>query len=102
MTGRVLVVMSTILILLATVHVGVSLQQLLDAFVYVPPDVADYSTIYWLYDDLGTTLKALKPDIFGVLVCNTCALVCQSYAEGNNGGIHARLYYSKFSMATIM
>ncbi|KAI9573429.1 hypothetical protein HD554DRAFT_2035247 [Boletus coccyginus] len=33
----VLIVMFTIVILLATVHVGASLQQLLDAFVYVPP-----------------------------------------------------------------
>jgi len=75
-------VMSTILILLATVHVGVSLQQLLDAFVYVPPDVADYSTIYWLYDDLGTTLKVLNINIYGTLVCNTCVLDAKVMLKG--------------------
>ncbi|KAI9573414.1 hypothetical protein HD554DRAFT_2310642 [Boletus coccyginus] len=48
---RVLVVTSTTLFLVATVHVRASLQQLLEAFVYAPPDVPDYSTVYWLYDD---------------------------------------------------
>ncbi|KAI9573415.1 hypothetical protein HD554DRAFT_868543 [Boletus coccyginus] len=47
----VLVVTSTTLILVATVHVGASLQQLLDAFVYAPADVPDYSTTYWAIDD---------------------------------------------------
>ena len=66
--GRVLVVMSTMLILLATVHVGASLQQLLDAFVYVPADVPDYSTIYWFDGD--ATLNVLKYNIYETLVCN--------------------------------
>ncbi|KAI9573368.1 hypothetical protein HD554DRAFT_862412 [Boletus coccyginus] len=65
----VLVVMSTILILLATVHVGASLQQLLDAFVDVPADIPDYSTIYWIYGSkLGTTLRVLKCNIYDALV----------------------------------
>ncbi|KAI9573362.1 hypothetical protein HD554DRAFT_861945 [Boletus coccyginus] len=63
----VLVVTSTILILLATVHVGASLQQLLEAFVYAPADVPDYySTIYWLNDD--ATLSVLKYIIYETLV----------------------------------
>ncbi|KAI9573361.1 hypothetical protein HD554DRAFT_861832 [Boletus coccyginus] len=62
----VLVVTSTILILLATVHVGASLQQLLEAFVYAPADVPDYSTIYWLYDD--ATLSVLKYNIYETLM----------------------------------
>jgi len=72
--------MSTILILLTTVHVGASLQQLLNAFVYAPADVPDYSMTYWLYDD--ATLHVLKYNIYETLVCSTGALVCQSYAEG--------------------
>jgi len=71
---RVLVVMSTVLVLLATVHVGASLQQLLDAFVYAPADVPDYSTTYWLYND--ATLTVLKYNTYETLVCNICALVC--------------------------
>ncbi|KAI9573416.1 hypothetical protein HD554DRAFT_2167030 [Boletus coccyginus] len=57
----VLVAMSTILILLAT-----SLQQLLDAFVYLPADVPDYSTTYWL--DYTTTLSLLKDNLYNTLV----------------------------------
>ncbi|KAI9457512.1 hypothetical protein HD554DRAFT_1774613 [Boletus coccyginus] len=62
----VLVAMSTIHILLATVHVGASLQQLLDAFVYAPPDVPDYSTIYWL--DYSATPMVLKDNLYNTLV----------------------------------
>ncbi|KAI9573461.1 hypothetical protein HD554DRAFT_2325775 [Boletus coccyginus] len=62
----VLVVMSTILILLATAHVGTSLQQLLEAFVYAPADVPDYSTTYWL--DYTTTLSLLKDILYTTLV----------------------------------
>ncbi|KAI9570750.1 hypothetical protein HD554DRAFT_310409 [Boletus coccyginus] len=62
----VLVVMSTILILLATAYVGASLQQLLDAFVYAPADVPDYSTIYWL--NYHTTLRSLKNMLYDTLV----------------------------------
>jgi len=92
--------MSTILILLATVHVGVSLQQLLEAFIYAPPDIPNYSTTYWINNE--STLSALKYSIYEALVCNTSVLVCQSYAEGNNEGVHPRLYYSKLNVATIM
>ena len=78
--------MSTILILLSTVHVGVSLQQLLEAFIYVPADVPDYSagTTYWFNGD--NTLSVIKYNIHENLVCNTSVLVCQSYAEGNKRG----------------
>ncbi|KAI9573419.1 hypothetical protein HD554DRAFT_2167032 [Boletus coccyginus] len=62
----VLVVMSTILILLATAHVGASLQQLLVAFVYAPADVPDYSTTYWLYGD--ATMNVLKYNVYQTLV----------------------------------
>ncbi|KAI9457173.1 hypothetical protein HD554DRAFT_2143355, partial [Boletus coccyginus] len=58
--------MSTILFLLCTAHVGASLQQLLDAFVYAPADIPDYSTIYWL--DYTTTLRVLKDNLFITLV----------------------------------
>jgi len=91
--------MSTILILLATVHVGASLQQLLDAFVYVPADVPDYSTTYWL--DFDTTPSTIKTNLYDTLVWNTCLLLYQSYAERNNEGVHPRLYCSKFNAATI-
>ncbi|KAI9573449.1 hypothetical protein HD554DRAFT_874696 [Boletus coccyginus] len=63
----VLVTMSTIHILLATAHVGASLQQLLDAFVYAPPDVPDYSTTYWL-DNNTDTLTVLKNYLYVTLV----------------------------------
>ncbi|KAF8557712.1 hypothetical protein OG21DRAFT_1504964 [Imleria badia] len=45
---RVLIAISTILFLLCTIHVAASLRQLLEAFVYAPPDVPNYSTTYWL------------------------------------------------------
>ncbi|KAN0088942.1 hypothetical protein V8E55_005999 [Tylopilus felleus] len=62
----VLIVTSTILFLLGTVHVGGSLYQLLDAFVYAPTDVPDYSTIYWL--DSTTTLRVLKDFVYDTLM----------------------------------
>ena len=71
---RVLVVMSTILTLLATVHVTASLQQLLDAFVYAPADVPNYSTTYWLDHNTGT-VAAFKNYLCDTMVRNTCALV---------------------------
>ena len=55
---RVLVVVSTIIFLLSIVHVGVSLQQLLEAFVYAPTNAPDYATIYW--GDCSTPLHVLK------------------------------------------
>ena len=67
-----LVVMSTILFLLCTAHVGASLQQLLDAFVYAPADIPDYSTTYWL--DYTTTLRMLKDNLFITLVRNTICI----------------------------
>jgi hypothetical protein len=61
-----LAVMSTILFLLCTAHVGASLRQLLEAFVYVPADVPNYSTTYWL--DYTTILFILKGNLYTTLV----------------------------------
>ncbi|KAF8142149.1 hypothetical protein EV363DRAFT_1392524 [Boletus edulis] len=58
----VLVVTSTILFFLCNVHVGASLRQLLEAFVYAP----DHSTIYWL--DYTTGPRVLKNIIYDTLV----------------------------------
>ncbi|KAI9573381.1 hypothetical protein HD554DRAFT_863158 [Boletus coccyginus] len=63
----VLVVTSTMLIVLATVHVGVSLQQLLKAFIYAPPDIPDYSTTYWVSGN-ESTLSLLKYNTYETLV----------------------------------
>jgi hypothetical protein len=65
--------MCTILFLLCTVHVGASLQQLLDAFIYVPADVPDYSTTYWLV--YTTTLRVLKDNLYVTVVRNACMLM---------------------------
>jgi len=62
----VLVMMCTILFLLSTAHVGASLQQLLDAFIYAPADVPDYSTTYWL--DNYTTPRVLKDNLYITMV----------------------------------
>ena len=67
--------MSTIFFLLCTVHVGASLRQLLEAFVYVPVDVPDYSTTNWL--DSTTKLRVLKVNLYDTLVRNPCMLVYQ-------------------------
>jgi len=91
--------MCTILILLVTVRVGASLQQLLDAFVYAPADVPDYSTIYWL--DYSTTLRSLKNMLYDTLVRNACVLFFQKHADGDNKGVCARRYYSKFNVMAI-
>ena len=85
--------------LLCTVHVGVSLRQLLDAFIYAPGDVPDYSTIYWL--DYTTTLYVLKNYLYNTLVRNPCMLVYQGYAQGNNKVACPRVCASKFKMAII-
>ena len=65
-----LLVMCTILFLFCTVHVGVSLRQLLEAFVYAPADVPNYSTTYWL--DYTGTLRVLKNNLYATLVRNSC------------------------------
>ncbi|KAF8433275.1 hypothetical protein L210DRAFT_3633200 [Boletus edulis BED1] len=62
----VLIVISTVIFLLCTIHVGASLQQLLDAFVYAPADVPNYSTTYWL--DYTTTVRVLKDYDYDTLV----------------------------------
>ena len=94
-----LIVTSTILFVLATIHVGASLQQLLDAFVYAPPDVPDYSMIYWL--DFDTTPGALKNNLYDTLVCDASVLIYQGYADGSNKGVCPGLYYSEFNAATM-
>jgi len=65
--------MSTILFLLATLHVGASLQQLLDAFVYAPDGVPNYSTTYWL--ECITIPLVIKNNVYVTLVCSACMLV---------------------------
>ena len=92
--------MCTILFLLSTVHVGASLQQLLDAFVYAPDDVPNYSTIYWL--GYTTTLPVLKNYLYDTLVRNPCIPVYQSFAQRNNKVAFPRLYSSTFEMAIII
>jgi len=92
--------MSTIHIFLATAHVGASLQQLLDAFVYAPADIPDYSTTYWL--DYSATPMVLKDYLYNTLVGNTCVVVYLRHAERNNEGVHPRFYSSKFNVTAIM
>ena len=65
--------MSAILFLLCTVHVGASLQQLLEAFVYAPADIPDYSTTYWL--NFTLTPRILKNTVYDTLVRNISLLV---------------------------
>ena len=91
--------MSTILTLLATVHVAASLQQLLDAFVYALVDVPNYSMTYWL--DYSAAPMVVKDYLYDTLVCNSCVLVYQGYAEGKNEGVRPRLYSSKFNVTMI-
>ncbi|KAF9817423.1 hypothetical protein IEO21_03477 [Rhodonia placenta] len=46
---RMLGATSILLFTLVTVHIGASLQQLLEAFIYIPAGApADYTTLYWL------------------------------------------------------
>ncbi|KAI9457158.1 hypothetical protein HD554DRAFT_1784310 [Boletus coccyginus] len=61
-----LLVTSTIFFLLATLHVGASVQQLLDAFVYPPNDVPNYSTAYWL--ECTTTPRVVKSTVYATLL----------------------------------
>jgi len=62
----VLITLSTILFLLCTVHVGASLRQWLEAFVYVSDNVPNYSTTYWL--DNTNKLTILKNYLYDTLV----------------------------------
>ncbi|KAI9573365.1 hypothetical protein HD554DRAFT_2035202 [Boletus coccyginus] len=57
---KVLIMMSTLLILLTTGHVGASLQQLLNEFVYVP---ADYSKVM-----LNETMKMFTQDFIIIIL----------------------------------
>ena len=76
---RVLIVSFTIIWILCTVHVGASLQQLLDVFVYAPADILDYSTAYWL--DPSSPLRKLKDDLYITLVCSDYMSVQESCAQ---------------------
>ena len=70
---RVLIVTSTLLSFLGTIHVGASLQQLLDALVYAPEDVPDYSTTYSL--NYTTVPRVLKAIVYATLVCHACVSI---------------------------
>ncbi|KAF8142150.1 hypothetical protein EV363DRAFT_1309946 [Boletus edulis] len=61
-----LMVMTMILFLLSTVHIGASLQQLLEAFIYAPVDAPDYTTLYWF--DFAATPRLLKDIVYATLV----------------------------------
>ena len=65
--------MSTILFFLCTIRVGASLQQLLEAFVYAPTDIPDYSTTYWF--NFALPPRILKDTVYVTLVRNTSMLV---------------------------
>ena len=88
------------LFLLCTIHVGACLRQLLDAFVYAPGNVPDYSTTYWL--NYATTLYTLKDILYASLVCNPCMLVYRSNSQRNNKAACPTVHPSKFNTATIM
>ena len=60
---------------LSTIHIGASLKQLLDAFVYAPVDVPNYSTAYWL--NFSTPLRVLKDILNVTLVRNLYMLSVQ-------------------------
>ncbi|KIJ64872.1 hypothetical protein HYDPIDRAFT_28226 [Hydnomerulius pinastri MD-312] len=45
---EMLSITSTVLFLMCTIHVAASLRQMLEAFIYAPSDVPNYSTLYWL------------------------------------------------------
>jgi len=62
----VLILTSTLLFSLCTIHVAASLRQLLEAFVYVPADIPDYSNLYWL--NATTSLSILKEVLYDTLV----------------------------------
>lgn len=58
---------STILFSFATIHISVSLQQLLEAFIYIPPGASPlYSTLYWADDT--TSLSIIKDVLYDTTV----------------------------------
>jgi hypothetical protein len=59
---RVLVLTSTVLFVLSTIYVAASLRQLLEAFIYVPPGVADYATLYFV--DYTLPMRTLKDVVY--------------------------------------
>ncbi|KAF8547537.1 hypothetical protein OG21DRAFT_1517248 [Imleria badia] len=75
---RVLIAISTILFLLCTIHVAASLRQLLEAFVYAPPDVPNYSTTYWLNFTLAPYI--IKDALWDtLLLIQYCILIWRLY-----------------------
>ncbi|KAF8551854.1 hypothetical protein OG21DRAFT_1486664 [Imleria badia] len=59
---KVLVLTSTVLFILCTIYVAASLRQLLEAFIYVPPGVADYATLYFV--DYTLPMRTLKDVLY--------------------------------------
>lgn len=66
-TQWMLGITSTILFSFATIHTSVSLQQLLEAFIYIPPGASPlYSTLYWTNDT--TSLSIIKDVLYDTTV----------------------------------
>ena len=71
---------TVVLFLVVTVHVALSLRQLLEAFIYSPSDAAPgYSSLYWL--NAGTPIAIVKGVLYDVSVrlatsLNRSALEC--------------------------
>ncbi|KAF9804983.1 hypothetical protein IEO21_09251 [Rhodonia placenta] len=66
-TQWMLGITSTILFSFATIHISVSLQQLLEAFIYIPPGASPlYSTLYWADDT--TSLSIIKDVLYDTTV----------------------------------
>lgn len=63
---RVLILTSTVLFVLSTIYVAASLRQLLEAFIYVPPGVDDYATLYFVNYTLP--MRTLKDVVYVSLV----------------------------------
>lgn len=63
---RVLVLTSTVLFVLCTIYVAASLRQLLEAFIYAPPGVEDYATLY--FADYTLPMRTLKDVLYVSLV----------------------------------
>lgn len=72
-----LIVTSSILFTLATIHIGLSLQELLEAFIYIPSGAPLlYSTLYWV--DQGSRISLTKDLIYSVVVCVCVLLIHES------------------------
>ncbi|KAH0831326.1 hypothetical protein J3R83DRAFT_13974 [Lanmaoa asiatica] len=58
----VLVLTSTVLFVLSTIYVAASLRQLLEAFIYVPPGVPNYATLYFV--EYTLPMRTLKDVLY--------------------------------------